>query len=175
VNREAEALEAYLGALLAPEASCLSQAASWQSFTAGRLRFALPVDDCAGVMALPAGLRLPADSETVLFEHRDGDEVVKLVSLVRLVVHAGRRRGWAEPAPRQALRLRGGAVAVIGERFDGEPPDCGSQVIWRTTETRRPWLAGVDPAKGLILLDSKAILALAGAPSGGGMESAFRG
>lgn len=154
----ADYLTSLLGVATAPQ-----PAVTWRVFETGGLRIALPVAECGERVTLDHDPSPAFGPDRLGVDVRVGGRPMRLIHLLRLLVPAARcargRKGET-PLGRLALSLRVGPWALLlGGECPGFAPRPES-VVWRSAQTSRPWLAGVDRDNGIVLLDVQAIIQL---------------
>lgn len=154
----ADYLTSLLGVATAPE-----PAVSWCVFEIAGLRLALPAAECGECLEPDRESLATLGAEGFAADVQVGGRTLRLIHLFHLLVPAARRspdRRGGVPLGGLAVPLRAGqyALLVAGERPDVTPKP--ESIVWRSAQTSRPWLAGVDRDNGIVLLDVQAIIQL---------------
>ncbi len=169
-SAESDALAAYLDALMRPISGAglhdpileqpafrqLTETFTCLPITVGAMTLAIPRDAVHDVLAPFA--RLPDDPSSrapswFAGHCRTASGRATLVDLAAIVAGEGRAGGNLQTAVVIGSERYALACDAAGATFDMHP----AWVSWRTSRTRRPWLAGIDSQRHYPLLDIPAL------------------
>ena len=175
LNEEGAALASYLDALLgsAPSAAAVVGAScGWKMqpsvkpfeclmLAANGMTLALPIEDVRAVIPLPASPSgdSPAhdkDYPWLIGECEYRTARIRLVDVVAMLT-SGEMAVARDRADPRVVLIAGAEVGLVCDGTAGPVSVHPGQVHWRTTHTRRPWLAGIVTAPSCVLLDAHAL------------------